>query len=126
MPLALSKKALCVFLLLIITFTVFAPITFADDIIEKVQTSQQGDSIGELEGQISSSANNFIRFLRTIAIIVAVIMFVLTAYSLLFSPDVRTISDCKGKVGALVAALFIAFMAEQIVATLGDWFGITF
>lgn len=118
----ISQKLLAVFMLTIILFTVIVPAAMADEsIMDKVNKAQGEGTVSQLEEKASSAGDAFVKFLRNIAIIVAVIMFVLVAYALLFSPDVRTIADCKGKVGALVLAIAIAVMAEEIVGTLLSW-----
>ena len=116
-----NKKAICITLLIMFFVIMFTPIAFANTIMDRVQDAQGTDSVSQLEGKISEAAESFITFLRNTAIIVAVVMFVLVAYALLFSPDVRTIGDCKGRVGALALAIFVAVMAEQIVGTFLSW-----
>ncbi|QNB45361.1 hypothetical protein BR63_02960 [Thermanaerosceptrum fracticalcis] len=93
-----------------------------NNIIDRINQAKGNDSISKLEKKANDVANSFVKFLRNTAAIIAVVMFILVAYSLLFSPDVRTISDCKGKVSALVLAIAVAVMAEEIVGTLLAWF----
>lgn len=83
----------------------------------------QGSGVTDLQSSAETAGDSFVKFLRTIAIIVAVIMFIIVAYALLFSPNVKSIGDAKGRVGALVLAIAIAFLAEQIVGTLLSLFG---
>lgn len=93
------------------------------NILDSVKQAQAGDTVGGLTASASKAGNSVVTFLRTVAIIVSVVMFIVVAYALLFSPNSKTIADMKGRVGALVLALIIAFMAEQIVGTLMSWFG---
>ena len=96
------------------------------DILNTVtDASNGGSAVDTLQASAQTAGNSFIKFLRTTAIIIAVIMFVVVAYSLLFSPNVKTIGDAKGRIGALVMAIAIAVLAEQIVGTLLSWFGFT-
>ena len=93
------------------------------DILQQVTAASGGSAVGSLQQSAQTAGDSFITFLRNTAIIVAVIMFVVVAYSLLFSPNVKTIGDAKGRIGALVMAIAIAVLAEQIVGTLLSWFG---
>ena len=92
-------------------------------ITDRVNQAQGGGGTATvLDQKASNVGNSVVKSLRSIAVIVAVIMFVIVGYSLLFSPNVRTIADAKGKIGALVLAIAIAMMAEEIVGTLMSWF----
>ncbi|MDR3543397.1 MAG: hypothetical protein P4L69_20940 [Desulfosporosinus sp.] len=96
------------------------------DILSTVtNASSAGSAVDSLQTSAQTAGNSFIKFLRNTAIIIAVIMFVVVAYSLLFSPNVKTIGDAKGRIGALVMAIAISVLAEQIVGTLLSWFGFT-
>ncbi|MDR3543315.1 MAG: hypothetical protein P4L69_20495 [Desulfosporosinus sp.] len=72
--------------------------------------SSAGSAVDTLQASAQTAGNSFIKFLRTTAIIISVIMFVVVAYSLLFSPNVKTIGDAKGRIGALVMAIGIAVL----------------
>jgi ABC-type sugar transport system permease subunit len=111
-------------LLVVMMLTLVVPMAFANDtIMDRVTAAKGTDSVTQLEERAATVGESFIKFLRNTAIIIAVIMFVIVAYALIFSPNVNTISDCKGRVGALVLAIAIAIMAEEIVGTLMGWFG---
>ena len=93
---------------------------------DRVKAAEGGTTnVTTLDKKASDVGDSFINSLRNIAIIIAVIMFVLVGYGLLFSPNVRTIADSKGKISALVLAIAIAMMAEEIVGTLMAWFKIS-
>jgi len=100
-----------------------SPIMVAD-ILSDVQSAQGSNSVDSLTTSAKTAGDSVVTFLRTLAIIGAVIAFVLVAYGLIFSPNVKTIADMKGRVGALVLAIIVAFMAEKIVGTLFMWLGI--
>jgi hypothetical protein len=121
-----------IILLLMMAFLLVMPVvTLADnttssDILNTVtDASSAGTAVNSLQASAQTAGDSFIKFLRTVAIIIAVIMFVIVAYSLLFSPNVKTIGDAKGRIGALVMAIAISVLAEQIVGTLLSWFGFT-
>lgn len=119
----LTLVVLVVMLLsLLMTTAALADTSNSNNIIDRINQAKGNDSISKLEKKANDVANSFVKFLRNTAAIIAVVMFILVAYSLLFSPDVRTISDCKGKVSALVLAIAVAVMAEEIVGTLLAWF----
>lgn len=123
-----NTKLATIILVLIMMLAASVPYAMADDdkpttIMDRVKAAQGTDSVSQLEERAADAGESFIKFLRNTAIIIAVIMFVIVAYFLLFSPNVKTIIDCKGSVGALVLALAVAIMAEEIVGTLLAWFG---
>lgn len=118
-----KTKIVAIVLIMMIAFAIFAPMAAADSIMDRVNSAGGGSGVGQLEQSAMEAGDSVIGFLRNVAIIVAVIMFVVVAYGLLFSPDVRTISDCKGRVGALILAIAVAVLAEAIVGTLLHWFG---
>ena len=101
-------------------------LAYADGgILNTVTGAGGGSAVNALQTSAQTAGDSFIKFLRTIAIMVAVIMFVVVSYALLFSPNTRTIADAKGKIGALVMAIAISVLAEKIVGTLLSWFGFT-
>lgn len=122
------KKTINLMILLLV-FSMFLGIAgeiepaYANTIKDRVEAAKGTNSISELEGRAYEAAESFITFLRNIAIVIAVIMFVIIAYALLFSPNVKTLADCKGRVAALIIAIAVAVMAEEIVGTLMKWFG---
>ena len=112
-------------LIALLAFVLTMPATVLADngnILDKVKQAQGNDSITRLETKAEDVADKFVKFLRNTAVIVAVVMFILVSYSLLFSPNVKTIAECKGKVSALVLSIAVAVMAEEIVGTLLGWF----
>lgn len=116
-------------LAVMVLFALAPVITLAADtdtggsITDRVNQAQGGGGTATvLDKKASDVGNSLVKSLRSIAVIVAVIMFVVVGYSLLFSPNVKTIADAKGKIGALVLAIGIAMMAEEIVGTLMSWF----
>lgn len=94
------------------------------DILSDVQNAQSSDSVDSLTTSAKTAGNSVVTFLRVVAIIAAVIALIFIAYGLFFSPNVKTLVDMKGRLGALVVAIIIAFMAEKIVGTLFMWLGI--
>ncbi|WP_018213706.1 TrbC/VirB2 family protein [Desulfitobacterium hafniense] len=95
------------------------------DILTDVKSAQGTGAVDAVTENVKKAGDSVVTSLRVIAVVVAVIMFIIVAYGLLFSPNVKTISDMKGRVGALVLAIVIAFMAEKIVGTIFTWLGIT-
>ncbi|SHN66251.1 TrbC/VirB2 family protein [Desulfitobacterium chlororespirans] len=95
------------------------------DILTDVKSAQGAGAVDAVTENVTKAGDNVVTSLRIIAVVVAVIMFIFVGYGLLISPNVKTIADMKGRVGALVLAIVIAFMAEKIVGTLFNWLGIT-
>lgn len=119
-----SRKTSIIFLLTIV-FLLMIPVLAYAGIIDDVGGAGGGSAVNALQTSATTAGDSFIKFLRTIAIMVAVIMFVVVSYALLFSPNTKSISDAKGRIGALVMAIAIAVLAEKIVGTLLSWFGFT-
>ncbi|KLU61441.1 TrbC/VIRB2 family protein [Peptococcaceae bacterium CEB3] len=94
------------------------------NVMAGVQAAISGNSVNGLTTSAQNAGNSVVGFLRTVAIVFVVVMLIVVAYSLIWSPNVKTITDMKGRVGALVLALIVAFMAEQIVGTLMHWLGL--
>lgn len=95
------------------------------DILTDVKSAQGAGAVDAVTENVKKAGDNVVTSLRIIAVVAAVIMFIFVGYGLLFSPNVKTIADMKGRVGALVLAIVIAFMSEKIVGTIFTWLGIT-
>lgn len=95
------------------------------DILTDVKSAQGAGAVDAVTENVTKAGDSVVTSLRIIAIILAVIMFIIVAFGLLFSPNVKTITDMKGRVGALVLAIVVAFMSEKIVGTIFTWLGIT-
>lgn len=96
----------------------------SSDILSSVQNAESSDSVTGLTASAKTAGNSLVTFLRTVGIIVAVIALVFVGYGLWFSPNVKTITDMKGRVGALVLGIIVSFMAEQIVGTVLMWLNV--
>lgn len=94
------------------------------DILTDVQSAQSSDSVDNLTTSAKTAGNSVVTFLRVLAVIVAVVALILVGYGLFFSPNVKTLTDMKGRLGALVIGIVVAFMAEKIVGTVFMWLGI--
>lgn len=101
-----------------------AKITVADsDILTDVQNAESSDSVTSLTNSAKIAGNSLVKFLRTVGVIMIVITLVLIGYGLWFSPSVKSLVDMKGRLGALVVGIIVAFMAEQIAGTILMWLG---
>lgn len=122
----LKSRRVSITFLLTLVFLLMLPVLAYAGITNDVTTaSGAGTAVDALQTSAQSAGDSFIKFLRTVAIIVAVVMFVVVSYSLLFSPNTKSIADAKGRIGALVMAIAISVLAEKIVGTLLSWLGYT-
>ena len=118
-----SRKTKIILLLAMAVLLLIPVLTYADILSDVTAASGSGTAVDALQTSAQTAGDSFIKFLRNVAIIVAVVMFVIVSYALLFSPNTKSISDAKGRIGALVMAIAIAVLAEKIVGTLLSWFG---
>lgn len=94
------------------------------DILTDVQNAESTDSVTSLTKSAKTAGNSLITFIRVVGVIVAVLALVFIGYGLWFSPNAKTITEMKVRVGALVLGLIVAFMAEQIVGTVLMWLNV--
>lgn len=120
-----SRKTSITFLFTLAFLLMLPVLAYASITSDVTSASGAGTAVGALQTSAQAAGDSFIKFLRTVAIIIAVVMFVVVSYSLLFSPNTKSIADAKGKIGALVMAIAISVLAEKIVGTLLSWLGYT-
>lgn len=113
------KRTIVTLLIFTIMFGFGSELAFAapnNSLINKiVESGQQGEGLSELENTIDEAGAGFVRFLRRIAIVIAILVICWIAFTMLGS-DERKLTDMKGRVLLFFIALFIVFFAEQILA----------
>jgi type IV secretory pathway VirB2 component (pilin) len=119
----MAKKILAITVILMLVMALGATSVLASQdsgtIKDRVEAaSGGGNGLTALDEKVNETTTSAVKLLRNIAITAAVLMFIFIAYGLIFSPNINTLVDCKGRVAALVVAIAIIFLAEEIVGTL--------
>lgn len=82
------------------------------------------NNIEDLEKTVDGAGTNFVKLAREVAIVVAVILVILMAYSLFVKKSVEGLADMKGRLGGLLIALAFVFFTEQILGAIFGLFGV--
>ena len=84
----------------------------------------KANKIEDLEKTVDGAGKNFVGLAREVAIVVAVIIVILMAYSLFVKKSVEGMADMKGRLGGLLIALAFVFFTEQILGAIFGLFGV--
>lgn len=115
------KRNLMVFLILLLIVTIFASSANAD-ILNDIKSKS-----GSVANDVDTAGTDIVGLVRQIALIGAVIFFVLTAISIWAGGgDSRALYEAKGKLLGFVLSMFVMLKAEAIVGFLAKAFGYKF
>lgn len=96
----------------------------SSNILNTVQSYSDGTSaVNNLQQSATNAGDSVVKFLRTIFVIFLIIMIIVVGYALLFSPNVKSLGDAKGRIGALIVAIILVTLTEQIAGTIFSWLG---
>lgn len=115
------KRNLTVLLILLLVLTIFAS-TASADILNDIKSKS-----GSVTDEVDTAGTNIVNTVRQVALILAVIFFVLTAISIWAGGgDSRALYEAKGKLLGFVISMFVMLKAEMVVGWLANVFGYKF
>ncbi|WP_019156883.1 hypothetical protein [Robertmurraya massiliosenegalensis] len=89
-----------------------------------LKSKVSGSNLNQLEKTVDSAGNTLVKFARDIAIVVAIILIMLMAYSLFIKKSAEGLADMKGRMGGLILAIALIFFTEQILGAILGIFGV--
>lgn len=87
---------------------------------DKVKSS----NIEDLENTVDNAGVQIVDLARDIGIVVAIIVILWAAYSLLIKKSAEGLADMKGRMGVLLIAIGFIFFTEQILGAILGLFGV--